>query len=191
MSYCTPEYAKALLGTEIPQELLDEAQQLIHSVTEYRWEATTVTETFSSKDIGMPISTDIIDITNDVSIFLKMPIQEISSFVVDGEDMEEGIDYEVRKDIGEVRLITSISTGGTSISGTGDIEITYTYGYGSDHKYFKLVQGIEARIALLLKNNPLMLAEIDLQGDKTNYSGVLDALLKNVPKLPRMGVLGK
>ncbi len=194
MSYCTITQAKALIGAEISQELLDEAQQTIHNYTWYRWETTSATDTFSSKDFrtflghgklirSLPSDdASILLPRTELSLFLKMPVITVTSIKIDDTALVEDTDYEIRKEIGEVRLTSFAFLGSSSLTGVGDIEAIYTYGWGSSHEAFKIVQGAEARIALLLKSNPLLLETIELQGDRVNYRGALERILNQVPK---------
>lgn len=194
MSYNSISSATAITGVTLSQELLNEAQSIIHLHSPYRWETTIVTDTLSSKDFRMPMThggkiTDWPSSSvfprpiDEVSIFVKMPIQSVTSLVIGGTTLTEDTDFEVRKDIGEIRLTSFAFIGNDSITGTGDIEITYVYGFTSSDKYFPIVQGVEARIALMLKNNPLLLAGIDLSGDRTTFANdPLEILLKRIPK---------
>ena len=204
MSYNTPASAKILVGETLPQEILDEAQQMIHQETAYRWEATSVVDNYSSKDFRVlrdenrfvgGVRNDRFTNNfpgNEVSIFLKMPITTMSSVVIGGVTKTEDTDFELKDDTGEIRFLSFAFIGDDSLTGLDDIVITYTYGYTSSHKFFKLVQGVEARIGLLLYNNPLLLAEINLQGDVCKYGDdLLSRLLKKVPKKVGIGVLGK
>ncbi|MDO8715318.1 MAG: hypothetical protein Q7J73_00650 [Dehalococcoidales bacterium] len=196
MSYNTIASAKALTSVDLTQELLDEAQSYVHENTMYRWEATTVTDVLSSKDYrGFPgqagryirsLPADDVSILlprTELSIFLKMPIVSITTFTIDGTSLVDGTDYEMRADIGEVRLTSFAFIGSASLTGVGDISITYIYGFTSATDTFPMVRGIEARIALLLKNNPLLLPSISLQGDAVNYGAeLLDKILHRLPR---------
>jgi len=194
MSYNTPATAKAITGVEPTQELLNEAQAIIHNYTDYRWEVTTATDTFSSKDyrtffgqgkLVRALPSDDASILlprSELSIFLKMPVVAISSFTIDSVSQTEGTDYELREDIGELRITAFAFIGSSSLTGVDDISITYTYGWTSAQDTFPLVQGVEARLALLLKMNPLNLPTISLQGDTVNYGDAMTGLLSRVPK---------
>ncbi len=195
MSYNTLATAKAIVGVDLTQELLDEAQSVIHQYTDYRWESTTVTDTYSSKDYrtfygqGKLIKTlpsddaSVLLPRSELSIYLKMPVTTLTSVTIDDVTQTEGSDYEARLDIGELRIIAFAFIGSSSLTGVGDIKVTYTYGYDSSHDAFPLVQGVEARIALLMKHNPLLLPSISLQGDAVNYgSDHIETLLKRIPK---------
>jgi len=195
MSYNTLATAKAIVGVDLTQELLDEAQSIIHNYTDYRWEATTVTDTYSSKDYrafygqGRLIKSlpsddaSVLLPRSELSIFLKMPVTTLTSVTIDDVTQTADTDYEIRMDIGELRIIAFAFIGSSSLTGVGDISIVYTYGYDSSHDAFPLVQGAEARIALLMKHNPLLLPSISLQGDAVNYgSDHIETLLKRIPK---------
>jgi len=203
MSYNTPETAESIVGTSISAILLEEARSLIDRQSEYRWELTTVTDTYSSREYALNLMNR--NIVNDdyystfnnnrseLTLFLKMPVSSITSFTIDDIDQTEGTEYELKEDIGQVVITNFAFFGNTSLTGTDDISITYIYGYTSAHKFFPLVRGIEARIALLLQCNPLILPQINLQGDVTMFSGVLgsplDNLLSCVPAPVKIRVL--
>lgn len=194
MSYNSLSSAKAITGVDLSQELLNEAQSIIHLHSPYRWGTTTVTDTLSSKDFRMPMthggkitdwpsSTTFPRPIDEISIFVKMPIQSVTSLTIGGTALTEDTDFEVREDIGEIRLTSFAFIGNDSITGTGDVVIVYTYGFTSSNQYFPVVQGVEARIALLLKNNPLLLAGVNLSGDTTTFANdPLEILLKRIPK---------
>ena len=205
MSYNTPEEAFRIVGVTLPQVLLDEAQALIHQNTLWRWEVTSVVDNFSSKDfkvlrdenrfVGFGQRVHNTFPGNELSVFIKMPVITMTSIAIGGTTKTEDTDFELKKDTGEIRFLSFAFIGDDSLTGTDDIVITYTYGYTSTHKFYPIVSGLEARIAMLLNCNPLILAQQNLQGDVTVFSGVLgspiDKLLKQVPKQVKIRILGK
>ena len=202
MSYNTAGSTSNVTGVSFNQAQLDEAFSIINGVTDLRWAATTKTVTFSSQDFsihrtinpgyvgygnnsgylndGFGINSHNIGIN---SVWLRYPIQSITSFTIGGTAQVEGADYELNKEIGQISLLTLSGIGGTKDVRVGDMSMVYVYGYGASHNDFAKIQGIEARIALLLKSDPLLVSEINLQGDACKFGDdPLGKLLKMVPK---------
>jgi hypothetical protein len=173
MSYCTIADAKAITGVELPQVLLDEAMALIHEYTDYRWEETSITETISG-DRGK-------------WLYLKSPIISITSITIDGETLTEDDDYEIRHETGMVRIYMGCSYG------HDNIVVVYSYGYTSSHNRYAqtipLVKGAEARLALFLKRNPLLLTSSGVSGTTLPFGkDGIGKILMRVPKSPGFSI---
>lgn len=196
MSYNTADSTNNVVEVSFSQAQLNEAFSIMNRASELRWVATTETEVFSSEDYSVQRgltcgryggTLDYVGATSHnigmVSIWLHYPVQSITTFTIGDTDQTEGTDYELNDDIGQISLLTLNGVGGVKTVPVGDISITYTYGYGASHKDFAMVQGIEARIALLLHNNPLLLPQINLQGDIVVYGDVISSPLKHLIKM--------
>ena len=206
MSYNTLATAKDLVGVDLTQGLLDEAQGYIHRWTWYRWSTNHTVDTFSSKDfkvfVGqrhlLPRQNTFTDENvalpprSSISLFLKPPIISIDYVTIDNNAQTEGTDYEYRADTGELKLISFAFISSESLTGVGDIKASYYYGYDATHYAWPIVLGAEARIALLLKNNPLILSQISMQGDSANYgSDPIMQILKNVPRMAGLRAINR
>jgi len=168
MSYNTTTSAKAIVGQDVSTELLNEARALIDTYSDYRWESTEVTETLSG---------------GGASGWLELfaPIIAVSSFTIDDVSQTEDTDFEVRKIEGVVRCFSGLPWG------HDNIVITYTYGWTSADRFygstFPIVKGAEARIALYLKKNPLMLEKLGVEGLTVAFDdNHLQKLLCTVPR---------
>jgi len=177
MSYCSIAQAEALTRVTIPQDVLDAAQAEIHRYTPYRWTSTTETRVLSGTSAG------------DRFLFLTPPIISVTSLTIDDIALVEETDYEIRHDEGSLRVYEGLPYGHDNIT------VVYTYGYTSAHRLyadtFPLVKNAEARIALYLYKNPLML---DAVGPSTGYTlqfsdAHLLRLLSPIPKPPEFYVI--
>ncbi len=170
MSYCTVAQAETLTRVTIPQELLDEAQAIIHAYTPYRWSSITETKLLSGTGKG------------DKFLFLTAPIISVTSLTIDDVLLVEEGDYMIRHDEGSIRVYENLPYG------HDNIEVVYTYGYTSSHRRYAdtmpLVRNAEARIALYLMKNPLMLDSVGaLVGQNIQFSDMhLSRLLSIIPK---------
>ena len=180
MSYNTLASAKAIVGVDLSQTLLDEAQSMINNYTSYRWESTQITITRSGR--GMQPKN---------ILFLSSPVISVQSLVVDTNTWTEGTEFDVRKEEGILDLLA-----GAAID-DDNIVLQYTYGFTSSHYRYNdtinLVLGAEARIALYLKRNPLMTPSLGVTGANVSFAGVLqndalNAYLMRVPTPQDFGV---
>jgi hypothetical protein len=168
MSYCSIAQAAAITGITLPQELLDEAHSILLGYTSYRWEETEHTYVFSGDG-----KKDIIE-TNS-------PIISVTSLVMDDLTYTEDVDFEVRKNVGMIKLF------GYQPVGNDNITLIYKYGFTSAHSRYAeslpVVRGAEARIALYLKKNPGMLGNLGISGANLSFDDIhIHRLLALVPK---------
>ena len=194
MSYNTADSTDNVVGVAFNQAQLDEAKSIMDRASILRWTATTETEVFSSEDYSVQRSSfrnqDYVNHigssshnTGLVSIWLNYPVQSITSFTIGDTTQTEGTDYELNEEIGQISLLTLSGIGETKDVPVGDISITYVYGYTSSHKDYAMIKGIEARVALVLLRDPLLVSEINLQGDVCKFGDdPLGAQLKRLPK---------
>ncbi len=173
-AYVTIEQAKALTGVTVEQELLDEAQQIIHGYTPYRWTPTTITD-LTLSGYGM----------HDTNrLFRNTPITAVGSLVVDGTTLVVDTDYKTRSEDGIIEVLGGIGRD------NDNVVLTYTYGFTDSHRSYAetipIVRGAEARIALYLKRNPAMLSQLGVGGVVTGFSGVIEdhirRFLYRIPK---------
>lgn len=174
MSYCTTPQAKSIVGVDLAQDLLDEAQAIIHNYTPHRWSETTVTDLTLSGD-----SKEVVD----NNIHLNSPIISVDSLVVDDDTLVEGEneDYQVDYDNGIIYVWSGIP----NIVNT--IVITYKYGYTSSHRMYNdtipIVRGAEARIALFLKRNPGFLGNLGVSGANVAFGN--DHIMQYLIRVPK------
>ncbi|MCE5270823.1 hypothetical protein LLH00_06015 [bacterium] len=146
MSYNSLESAKTLLGgIEVSQENLNAARSMIDNHSEFRWEETVRTDRLSG------------DGESD-SFFIRFPVIEITSLMIDGVAQTEGEDFQVSKDIGRVMVFNGLP------KGQDNIECAYKYGYDSEHEACGLIRMVEATIALYLARNPMMVKTVNFGG---------------------------
>lgn len=151
MSYNSTETAENYIGQAITEELLGAARAYIDSYSEYRWEETEISETFSGDGESSWLD-------------LRAPIISVSSFEIDDTSQTESTDYELRNTEGRVRVYSGLPWG------HDNIEITYTFGFtatSESHFYnatFPIVKMVEAQLALYFKKNPLKLKKLAIEG---------------------------
>ncbi len=149
-NYVVEGDTKALVGSIIPNAILNVAHSLINSYTKLRWE--TVTETLLFSGNGKTYK------------YLNMPISSVTSVTEkDNEGEIETVktvytDYDFIKEIGKIRLFEGF------IPGYNNWEIVYAYGYDNTQKDYGKIVFAEATIGLMLKKNPLLLTQITLTG---------------------------
>ena len=167
MSLNTPAAAQDIIGVLLTQSLLDEAYAMICQYTPYRWVSTTVTKTLSGD--------------NGNYLFLNAPIISVTSLVIDDITLVDGTDFDIRADMGVLRVYGKITFG------HDNVVLTYTYGYTDAHsryaETYPIVKGAEARIALFLKKNPLLMQNIGVTGANLSFPDqTLSRLLEQVPR---------
>ena len=144
ISYISPEDAEKILGVSVTQEQLMVAHSIVCSFSRLRWEATTISETYSWTELK-----------GDCYLFIRFPVNSITSLVVDGDTLTVDTDYIIYKKTGKLQFYTGVPR-----DTLDNIVITYIYGYSSTHEMYNMVVCAEAQIALYLKKNPLMLGRI-------------------------------
>ena len=173
MAYCSVTEAKEIVGQDISQVLLDEAEAIVHQYTPFRWAETTEVYKVSGDNQTHLLSmfSPIISIT---SIIISIPNSDTTFAYT------EGYEYEVREEIGAIYFYSPLPMGNDNIT------ITYTHGFTSAHARYDtlpIVKGAEARIALYLKKNPGMLSTLGISGANLQFgNSPLDRLLMNVPR---------
>jgi len=178
MTYNELSQAKARVGNDITQENLDDARALMNQWSEYRWQDTLITQTFSGN--------------GSLWLELRNPIISITSLTIDEVLLVEGTDYDIRKAEGRVRVYSGISFG------HDNVVVVYHYGFtetGPEKDFFidtiNSVKMVEASLALFLRRNPLLLSSIDLEGSNINFGDYgLEKILSKLPKPINFGVAG-
>ena len=174
MAYNTPEQAQSLIGVTLSADLLAVARAWIDRWTSYRWESTALTERLSGRGDG-----------KDQKIYIRFPVISLDTFTVDDGDgtataQVEETDYYIDKPIGEI-----YRPGGFPW-GRENIVLSYHYGFQSGdlvYEQLPIVRFAEAQIALHLKKNPGMLAEINLsQSMSMNFDGAIARILATIPQ---------
>lgn len=179
MSYCTIPQAKAIVGVDVTQELLDEAQADIHLYTPYRWTSTTISD--------LTLSGNSVEIIDNKIVHLNSPIIEVDSLVIDGTTLTEGEDedFQVDSEMGIIHVWSGIP----NIVNT--VVLSYKYGFTSSHRRYAdtipVVRGAEARIALYLKRNPGLLPSLAASGASIRFSSIAsnDTVLRYLLGIPK------
>lgn len=167
MSLNTIATAAAITGVTVAQEHLDEAYAMICQYTPYRWMETTSTKTLSGDDGNY--------------LFLVKPIISVTSLVIDDITLVEATDFDIRHDMGAIRVYSGVTFG------HDNVDIVYKYGYTSTHERYAetypVVKGAEARIAAYLKKNPLMMGTLGVTGASLSFAE--DTLVRLLAPVPR------
>jgi len=167
MSYITTATAETILGQAVAQEHLDWARAIIDQYSEYRWESTSVTETFSG---------------DGENTYLKLysPIISVTSLTIDDVAQTEDTDFEIRKVEGFIRSYSGLPFGHDNIA------VVYAYGFVSGDKMYGLLPIInvaEASLALFLKKNPVFLTSISIEGTGIRFDeNQIQKILATIPK---------
>ena len=173
MSYSTVAQAKIITGVTLPLDLLQEAQQIIHAYTPYRW--------ISTRVANLKISGSGLHDTR--RLITSTPIIAVESLEVDGATLAVDTGYQIRSEDGIIEVLGGIGRGSDNVT------LTYTYGFTSTHSRWTetilIVQGAESRIALYLKRNPAMLSQLGVGGVVTGFSGVIqDQIRRYLYRVP-------
>ncbi len=167
MSLNTTATALAITGVTVAQEHLDEAYGMICQYTPYRWMETIITKTLSGDDGNY--------------LFLVKPIISVTSLVIDDITLVEATDFDIRHDMGALRVYGGVTFG------HDNVDIVYKHGYTSAHERYAetypVVKGAEARVAAYLKKNPLMMGTLGVTGASLSFSD--DTLMKLLASVPR------
>jgi len=185
-AYNTEASALALAGQEISSELLELGQSVVHGYTKYRWASTSKVDIFSGRGEG-------------TSLWLSFPIISVTSFTIDfgsgtASTQTEETDFYVRKPIGELFSYHGLPTG------FDNLVVTYKHGWQSSDLFYQetisRVRMAEAMIALHLKKNPLLMAQLGIPGAQLSFSksdkvNVFWEYLSLVPQPQSFGSLGR
>ena len=176
MAYNTTSTAKDYTGQAVTTAQLDWGRKIIDMYSQYRWESTERTDTFSGDGESSWLE-------------LRSPIVSVSSFTIDDVSQTEDTDFEIRKVEGMIRCYSGLPWG------HDNIVITYNYGFTSGdalYDYLTVVKQAEASLALLLKKNPLMLPAISIEGISVKFDqDQIQKIISSVPKMPSFVAAGR
>jgi len=173
MPYNTLAQAQARVGNEITQENLNDARSLLDMYSEYRWESTIITQTFSGGQ-------------DNFWLDLRLPVISVTSLTIDDVAQTEDTDFELRRPEGRIRLFSSLPWG------HDNIVVVYVYGFtgtsGDPEVDFytstiNMVKNVEASLALYLRKNPLQMKQIDIEGGMIAFDdNQIEKILCRLPK---------